>query len=98
MTVILKYFYSNKYFKNKYNYYECGFRSLTNIQIKYTINYILVILFLVIYDGEFLLLVPFALNINDSDFYSFLLIIFFIFWLIITLLIDNIYNTLEWQI
>ena len=71
---------------------------LTINQIKYSVNYILVILFLIIYDGEFLILIPFSLNSSENDIFGFFLTIFFIFWLLITLFIDNIYNTLEWQI
>ena len=77
ITFLLKYFYSNKYFKNKYNYYECGFKSLTINQIKYSVNYILVILFLIIYDGEFLILIPFSLNSSENDIFGFFLTIFF---------------------
>ena len=35
---------------------------LTKKKISYDINYILLVLFLLIYDGEFLILIPFAFN------------------------------------
>ncbi len=98
LTFILKYYYSNKNFENKLNFYECGFKSLTNIKIQYNINFILIILFLIIYDGEFLFLIPFSLNISIINFTSLFLIFFFIYMLIITILYDLIFNCLEWQI
>jgi len=98
LTFLLKFYYSNKNYNYKLNFYECGFKSLTNIKIQYTINFILIILFLLIYDGEFFILIPLALNINLINFTSLFLFIFFILLLIITLIFDLIYNSLEWQI
>ncbi len=98
ITFLLKIYYSNKYYKYKYNYYECGFKSLTNLNVKYSINFILLVLFLIIYDGEFLLLIPYSLNVSFTSEFSFYLVIFFFYWLLLTLFIDNMYNTLEWQV
>jgi len=98
LTFSLKYFYSNKNFEYKLNFYECGFKSLTNIKIQYNINFVLIILFLIIYDGEFLFLIPFALNVSIASFASLFLIFFFIFFLTVTILYDLIYNSLEWQV
>lgn len=98
LTFGLKYFYSNKNFNNKLSFYECGFKSLTNIKIQYNVNFILLLLFLLIYDGEFLILIPFALNIAIMNFIPLFVLIIFITLLLITLLLDLVYNTLEWQI
>lgn len=98
ITFLFKYFYSNKNYNYKLNFYECGFKSLTNIKIQYNINFTLIILFLLIYDGEFLILVPMALNINILNFVSLFIFIVFITLLIFTLLLDYIFNSLEWQI
>lgn len=98
LTFLAKYFYSNKNYNNKLNYYECGFRSLTNIKIKYKINYILLLLFLLIYDGEFIILIPFSLNITLLNFEVIFLLFIFFFWLVITLLFDYTYKAIEWQV
>lgn len=98
ITFLLKFYYSNKNFNYKLNFYECGFKSLTNIKIQYNINFTLIMLFLLIYDGEFLILIPFALNISIINFTSLIFVILFITLLIITLLYDMLYNSLEWQI
>lgn len=98
ITFALKFYYSNKNFEYKLNFYECGFKSLTNVKVQYNINFILIILFLLIYDGEFLILIPLALNISIVSFSSVFLFIFFVYFLIITILYDLIYNSLEWQV
>lgn len=98
ITFLLKYYYSNKNFNYKLNFYECGFKSLNNIKIQYNINFILIILFLLIYDGEFLILIPLSLNIGLINFVSLFLLCLFILLLIATLLYDLMYNSLEWQV
>jgi len=97
LTFIFKFYYSNKAYNYKLNFYECGFKSLTNIKIQYTINFTLIMLFLLIYDGEFLILIPLALNISILNLHSILILFIFIVFLIITLAIDYVYSSLEWQ-
>ncbi len=98
LTFLFKLFYSNKNYNYKLNFYECGFKSITNIKIYYNLNFILLILFILIYDGEFLLLIPFSLNIKINFLIASLVIIYFLIWLIVTLIIDYIYNALDWQV
>ena len=98
LTFLFKIFYSKKNFTFKLNFYECGFKSLTNIKIQYNINFILILLFVLIYDGEFFLLIPFSINSTNVTIFSFFIIFFFLIWLVITLLIDYIYGALEWQV
>ena len=98
LTFVFKYYYSNKNYNYKLNFYECGFKSLNNLKIQYNINFTLIILFLLIYDGEFLILVPVALNISILNFISIFLLFIFILLLIFTLVFDYIFNSLEWQV
>ena len=98
LTFIFKYYYSSKNYNYKLNFYECGFKSLSNIKVQYNVNFTLIILFLLIYDGEFLILVPIALNINILNFISLLLLFVFLMLLIFTLLFDYVFNSLEWQV
>ena len=62
LTFAAKYTYSNKFIAFKFNFYECGFKNLTKRSISYELNFILVLLFLLIYDGEILILIPLCLN------------------------------------
>ncbi len=98
LTFISKYYYSNKYYNTKLNFYECGFKSLTQFQINYNINFLLLVLFLLLYDGEFLIIIPFSLNVLISGLVSYALIVYFILWLYLTLLLDYTYSALDWQV
>ena len=95
LTFIFKFYYSNKNCLYKNSFYECGFKSLTNIKVQYSVNFILIVLFLLIYDGEFLILIPFSLNLSLIGFSAILIIFFFISLLIFTLIFDLVYNSLE---
>lgn len=97
LTFVSKTLYTNKYFNYKYNFYECGFKNLTKKKISYDINYILLVLFLLIYDGEFLILIPFSFNITFISIETLFIVIFFIFWLFIALMFDYAYSALDWQ-
>lgn len=98
LTFISKALYSNKYFSYKLNFYECGFKSLSLTRVSYNINYILLILFLLIYDGEFLILIPFALNLSLTTIIIVVSVAIFILWLIIALIFDYAFNALDWQV
>lgn len=98
LTFISKYYYSNKYYNTKLNFYECGFKSLTQFQINYSVNFIILVLFLLLYDGEFLVIIPFSLNILISNLSSFIVLLYFLLWLYLTLLLDYVFNALDWQV
>lgn len=97
LTFISKTLYSNSYTSYKLNFYECGFKNMTKKNISYDINYVMVLLFLLIYDGEFLILIPFAFNITFISMFNILAISFFLVWLLIALFYDYAFNALEWQ-
>lgn len=98
LTFISKYYYSNKYYNLKLNFYECGFKSLTQFQINYSVNFLMLILFLLLYDGEFLIIIPFSLNVLVSNLSTYMLLVYFLVWLYLTLLLDYIFNALDWQV
>ena len=98
LTYLAKYTYSNKFYNYKLNFYECGFKNITKVKTTYEVNFILVLLFLLIYDGEFLILIPLTLYINFLSFEIIVSAMFFIIWFIITLVFDYAYHALEWQI
>lgn len=58
----------------------------------------MLMLFLLIYDGEFLILVPYALNLKIVSAEVFICILIFIVWIIAALLFDICFGALEWQI
>ena len=98
LTFSAKALFSNKYYDYKLNFYECGFKNLTKKKVAYEINYTLLVLFLLLYDGEFLVLIPFALNTTCGLFTVYCCAFLFLAWLLIALLFDYSLNALEWQI
>lgn len=98
LTFLSKLLYSNKYYDYKLNFYECGFKNYSYKNINYEINYSMLVLFLLLYDGEFLILIPFGLNSLALSFEIFFTFFFFYTWLIIVILFDYSFNALDWQI
>lgn len=98
LTFFAKATFSNKYSNYKLNFYECGFKNITKKKIAYEINYIMVILFLLIYDGEFLVLIPFCLSTQVKTLGVMCCLLLFTLWLVIALLFDYSLNALEWQV
>jgi len=98
LTFAAKSLFSNKYYDYKLNFYECGFKNITKKNIAYEVNYVMVMLFLLIYDGEFLILVPYALNLTRISLEVVICILVFIVWIVAALLFDYSLSALEWQI
>ncbi len=98
LTFLAKSLFSNRYYDYKLNFYECGFKNLTKKSIAYEVNYVMLMLFLLIYDGEFLILVPYALNLKSISLGAFICIFIFLLWLIAALLFDYCFGALEWQL
>lgn len=99
LTFAAKLTYSNKYSNFKYNFYECGFKHNTKITPAYEMNYLLIILFVLIYDGEFLVLLPLSLNRDLAKSWGFVAVAAaFIIWLVLALLYDYGFKALEWQV
>lgn len=98
LTFVAKLFYSSKYYDYKLNFYECGFKNMNKKKPIYELNFIMVVLFLLIYDGEFLVLIPFSLNSTFLTLELSLCLFLFLCWFIITILLDYVYICLEWQI
>lgn len=59
----------------KKQYYECGFKVISDINIQINLNFILLCVFLILYDIEFTLLFPVLFNFTNIFFFS----IYFIF-------------------
>ena len=85
----------NHFFKKKY--YECGFSALSDINISININFLLIGVFLILYDIEFTFLFPFIINISLVNIYSFGVFSLFYTLIIISLLYDWQVSALDWQ-
>ena len=81
----------------KYKYYECGFSSLGDINMTVNINFLLIGIFLILYDVEFTFLFPFIINISNANIYSFLVFTAFYWFIAASLIYDWQRDALNWH-
>lgn len=98
LTFLCKYFYQDKYSNYKLNFYECGFKSISVIRLNISAQYLLIAIFLIVYDGEFLILFPAIFNMFSLNAVEFFILFYFMFLIFLTLLIDYAYSALDWNI
>ena len=82
------FFYKIKNQISKRHFCECGFKSLSDINIQININFTMLCIFLILYDIEFTLIFPILFNTQCIYFVQFLTILLFIFLIIISLFYD----------
>ena len=70
------------------DFYECGFRPMTQKTIRVPIQFMLICIFFLLYDIELVFLFPYVSAITFVGIYDLLLIIFFFFIFFLSLIID----------
>jgi len=98
LLLLSSFFYKIKNQNSKKHFCECGFKSLSDINIQININFVMLCIFLILYDIEFILVFPLLFNITYAyiiQIYTFLLFILFV---VISLFYDWQTNSLGWQI
>jgi NADH:ubiquinone oxidoreductase subunit 3 (subunit A) len=88
ITWLAEWFYSKKEQTAKKQFYECGFKSISDINIQLNLNFSLVCVFLILYDVEFTFLFPLLFNFSMLDNLSFYMFLFFVSLLILALVYD----------
>lgn len=88
LTWVAEYFFSKKEQVSKKQFYECGFKSLSDINIQINLNFSLVCVFLILYDVEFTFLYPALFNFHVIDSLGFYIFMLFITFLILALVYD----------
>lgn len=56
-------FYKNKYYKNTLESYECGFLNVFTLKISFNMSFFLIVCLLILYDIEFIFLIPLYFNL-----------------------------------
>lgn len=79
------------------DYYECGFRPQHQRPIKLPIQFLLIIIFFLMYDIEFVFIFPYVSGLLFNHFFDFILIIFFFLLFLISIIIDYERHALYWQ-
>ncbi len=95
LTWIAEYFFKSKNNKQKNQFYECGFKAISELNIQLNLNFSIVCVFLILYDVEFIFMYPFFFNfflVNISSFFIFFIFLFFIFY---SLIYDTIQNSIS---
>ena len=83
---------------SKKQFYECGFKSLSDVNIVFNLNFSLICVFLILYDIEFTLLFPIVFSSGFFNFYHFAIALIFILLVLLSLVYDIQFNALSWQI
>jgi NADH:ubiquinone oxidoreductase subunit 3 (subunit A) len=86
--VLGSYFYKQKTHESKRQFYECGFKSLGDINFQINLNFLMLCVFLVLYDIEFTLIYPFLFNIDASNIFNVLVLFIFMLLIIVSLIYD----------
>ena len=92
-----EYFYKVKNHAAKKQFYECGFKTISDLNIQININFAMLCIFLILYDVEFIFLFPFLFNVGVVGFFQVLIFFIFIILILMSLFYDWQTNALSWQ-
>ena len=92
-----EYFYTNKQQLTKKQFYECGFKSISELNIQVNFNFFMLSVFLILYDIEFTLLFPMLFNFTFVSLINFFMFFTFVLLIILSLFYDYIHNVLSWS-
>jgi len=79
------------------DFYECGFKPMTQKTIRLPIQFLLICVFFLLYDIELIFLFPFVSGITFLGMYDILLISLFFLLLFFSLIFDFNRHALLWQ-
>lgn len=92
-----EYFYTNKQQLTKKQFYECGFKALSELNIQINFNFFMLAVFLILYDVEFTFLFPILFNYSVFTLSEFILVFLFLLLIIASLFYDWVHNVLSWS-
>ena len=92
-----EYFFTKKSHLSKKQFYECGFRTLSDLNIQINLNFSMLCVFLILYDIEFTLLYPILFNYASISVLEVFFLFFFLSIIIFSLYYDWQFNMLSWQ-
>ena len=83
--------------KARRDFYECGFRPVTQKPIRLPIQFLLICVFFLLYDIELIFIFPFVSGLTFFGLYDMLLIFLFFFLFFLSLIFDFNRHALYWQ-
>lgn len=96
ITFLGSYLYNSKHDLNRDVQFECGFFSTSKLTPEFNFNFVVSAMFLILYDIEFALFVPYVFNINYVHNVIYLTLLLFFFIVVLTLIFDIKSNILKW--
>lgn len=81
----------------KKQFYECGFKVISDVNLQINLNFILLCVFLILYDIEFTLLFPALLNFSNIVVFQYVIFLLFVVLIVLSLYYDIQMNALSWQ-
>ena len=97
LTWASEYYYNKKNDSAKKQTYECGFKSLDSLNFQINLNFVLLCVFLLLYDVEFTFLLPIVFNVYHTILFNFWLFVAFVVLMFICLFYDWQAHSLTWQ-
>lgn len=96
-------FIGDKYFKNKFykaskEVYECGFLSTHKLKVMFNLSFFLIACLLILYDVEFLFLIPFYFNFSNLTLTSLIIYWIFYIFILVSFIIDWESVSLAWLV
>lgn len=92
-----EYFYTNKQQLTKKQFYECGFKAISELNIQINFNFFMLAVFLILYDIEFTFLFPILFNYSIFSTIEFIFVFLFILLIVVSLFYDWLNNVLSWS-
>ena len=82
--------------KEKFDIYECGFKTISNINLELNYSTIIISMFLILYEFEMFLFVPFFFNVHFWNYETCIFLALYIFIINMSILLDVKFNSLKW--
>jgi len=97
LSIIGEYFFTKKVTSSKRQFYECGFKLINDISAQINFNFILFAVFLIIYDVEFIFIIPLIFNMIYLGPTSLFVVIYFFLFFIFSFIYDWQLKALNWH-
>lgn len=88
LTWVSEWFFQRKRQQAKAQFYECGFQSVSDLNIQINVNFSAVCVFLILYDVEFVFLLPALFNLGQAVFSAYLALGGFLLFILVSLVYD----------
>lgn len=98
ITFLGSYLYTTKQDLSREVHFECGFFSMNKMIPAYNLNFVISAIFLILYDIELVLLIPYFFNLYALNGDAQIGFLIFFASIIFSLLIDVETNTIKWYL